>query len=80
MRSIASLTQVDRRAPLAVLCAQKAALYEALSELCQALDRIDTLIHERQQAHEYAEGAAFTATVEARECGGVVSYAEIRGS
>ena len=80
MRSIASLCQVDRHATLAVLSAQKAALHDALGELCHALDRIDTLIHERQQAHEYAEGAAFTATVEAREYGGVVSYAEIRGS
>ena len=76
MRSIASLCQVDRHASLAVLQAQRAALHDALGELCQALDRVDTLIHEREQAHEYA----VTATLEAREVRGIVSYADIRGS
>jgi hypothetical protein len=80
MRSIASLCQINASASLAALHDQQATIHDAIAELCRALDRIDTLIYQREQAHEYAEGAAFTATVEARECCGVVSYAEIRGS
>jgi hypothetical protein len=75
MKSIASLCQINRHASVLALRVQHATLIEAVAELCQALDRIDALLHERAQAHEYAQAAA----AEGRDNAAPASYAEIRG-
>ena len=79
MRSIASLCQMNRYAPVSALREQQAAIFDAIDELERAAELIELIVNERQEACEYAADAAFTATCEAREVLGIVSYADIRG-
>ncbi|MCU0767566.1 MAG: hypothetical protein MUE39_09355 [Gammaproteobacteria bacterium] len=75
MKSIASLAHVNRHAGLVALREQQSALYDAIAELEQAAERIEQVIHDREQARDYAHAAAF----EGRDYVAPARYADIRG-